>query len=712
MNKKRNRRPAATLLLLAVLLLAAACRQQAPVRADTGEEAVPRTGIVLAGSSITWGTGGTWEAGSIQDRYAGEVVKYLLTELSTTVVPAQMTFSGDTALFRNKLLWQGEGVKLSGMGASVEFDLYGDELALCQAALRTSAYGIMEVTADGEIIGEFSNHNSPGSGEQTFTGDGTTVKFMLDHPATYDHEVTVGGTPVRGEIYDGGWTRGVPENPGYLIIRKLDGQHRPKHCIWFRDPPPAGEEIRIKYKYGRIIAFEGGALGQLHTDEENESPYGEGSVSFDPAHPVRLTSGMEYRYIDRKAFWVRKFTEKKKRHFRIRITGGKDPYFIINFASNRYHDFMNAGIGGWALSHYLDHDGIHDYNGFFEHFMPDLIVIECATNDDWEFGARKVKHTVTGLSEEEVKRLWTLELDKIVWNPQTKDYAVTLTTGVITSADTFSLTCPQIVGSDVRAGDIVRIGTYHGDNRQVTCREIATVDLKKGQITWTQPLTPGELLNVERYEDLTGAECSVRDLSLYEKRYGELIEKIRRIAPHARILLTQPGLSNYRARQLWGYNIIHRRLAGRYPNTGTIEVTRWLYDFQQGIVTGKKQVLIRATGEKEYTLPWQGHWQGFEVWVNDRNVYGTDCYIDCGEGYGVDPEGSGPELSVDRPYDKRHYVTRNMTLVFTRNIPREGEIRVLRADTVWSPDFCHTTEQGGYVYGQVYVNKIKETIHR
>jgi len=701
------------MILLAAVLITVSCRERAPEKACGQEkEAVPRTGIVLAGSSITWGTGGTWEAGSIQDRFAGAVVRYLLTELSTTILPGEMTFRGDTSLFRNKLLWQGKGIKLTGTDASVEFDLYGDELALCQAALRTSAYGIMEVTADGEVVGQFSNHNSPGTGEQTFTGDGTTVKFMLDHAATYDHEVTVDGTPVRGTIYNGGWTRQVPENPGYLIIRKLDGQHLPKHCLWFRDPPAAGEKIHIRYQYGRIIAFEGSALGQLHSDEENECPYGEGSISLDPAQPARLSSGMEYRYIDRKAFWVHKFSEKKRRHFRIRITGGKDPYFILNFASNRYHDFMNAAIGGWALTHYLDHDGIHDYNGFFAHFMPDLIVIECATNDDWEFGTRKVKRTVTGMDEKEVKRLWTLELDRIVWDRHTKDYTVTLTTGIITAADTFSLTCPQIAGSAVRPGDIVRIGTYHGDNRQVTCREITSVDLKKGKITWSQPLTPGDLLNVEGYEDLTGAECSVRDLSGYEKRYGELIEKIRRIAPHARLLLTQPGLSNYRARQLWGYNIIHRRLAGHYPSTGTIEVTRWLYDYQQGTVTGKEQLVLQATGEKEYTLPWEGHWQGFEVWVNDRNVYGTDCYIDCGEGYAVDPEGTGAQLNVGRPYDKSHYVRRNMRLVFTRNIPREGEIRVLRADTVWSPDFCHTTEEGGYIYGQVYVNKIKETIHR
>ncbi len=665
----------------------------------------PKKNIILAGSSITWG------GGNIQDRFSGEVVDYIQNELATTVLCTEMNVAGDFTELKNPLQYKGIGKKISGINSKVEFDLFGDEVAICQTKLRTPDFAVLQVKADGEIIGTFTNRNKNiGNEIQHFTGNGKTVKFMLNHPATWSHRVTINGNTVEGKIYTGGWSRKVPENPGFLIIRKLDDNRQPKHFIWFKTAPPKGANIEVAYRYGRIVAFEKSTVGQLANAEKNETPYGEGTVSFDPANPAVLSSGLEYRSIDRDAFWIHKFTTAKKRHFEIEIIDGENPYFIINFAANRFHNFMNAGIGGWQLASLLDNDGINDYNGFFEQFMPDILVNESATNDDWAFSERKVKRTVTGLTEKEVKQLWALELDKVTFNKSTNDYTVQLCTGLISSAGRFSLTCPQIAGSDVAPGDIIRIGTYHGDNRQVVCREIETVDLQTGKVTWLEPLTPEQLLNVNSYSDLTGAECAVRNLSGYKKQYEELITKLQKIAPQTQLLLAQPGLSNYRRRALWGYNIIHRQLAAKFHNVGTIEVTNWLYDYQQGNISGKSFVEIEATGNSEYTLPWDGHWQGFEVWVNNKNVYGTDCYIECGWSYSVNQEGTGSQLNIEKGYDKSHSVKRKMKLVFTKNSPQKGKIRVVRADSIWSPDFCHTTEKGGYVYGQIYISRLKDFI--
>ena len=425
-----------------------------------------------------------------------------------------------------------------------------------------------------------------------------------------------------------------------------------------------------------------------------------------------LSSGLEYRYIDKRAFWIHKFTEPKSRHFEIEIIGGENPYFIINYASNRYHDFMNAGIGGWALKNYLDKDGVNDYNGIFGAFMPDVIVMECATNDDWDYGERKVKRTVKGLSEEEVKNLWTLELDRVTYRPQTKDYEVRFCSGIIDAIDACSLTCAQIIGSEVKPGDIIRIGDYHGDNRQVVCREIERVNTAKGTVSWIQPLNPKMILNVQSLDDLVGAECSVRDLSGYQKLYEEMITDLQKVAPQAQVLLTQPGLSNYWWRQLWGYDIVHRKLSAKFQHVHTIEVTDWLQEFQSHYITGKSFVDIQADGSQTYQLPWKGIWQGFQVWIGDREVYGTDCYIEGGAGYAVDPEGHGQDLNVSKGYDKSHRITKNMRLVFTKNIPEKGTIRVVRADSIWSDDLCHTDEKtGAYVYGQIYVTRIRDMLH-
>lgn len=672
------------------------------------KELTARSGsnIVLAGSSITWGNG------SICSRFSGKVIDYMLSELSTIRFCDEMEYSTEYAAFRNPGQYKGQGNKIEGLHNIVSFTLSGDEIAICQTILRTSDFAVMQVKADGEVIGKFvNNNNTLGVEKQTFTGNDLNVKFKLNHPYTYDHEVRINGKLIKGNIYAGGWSRKSPENTSYLIIRKLDDNHKPVHYIWFNNPPAKGEKISVKYKYGKVIMFEGSTVGQTESDENNESDYGEGDTSFDTTKPAVLSSGLEYRYIDKRAFWIHKFTESKTRHFEIEIIGGTNPYFIINYASNRYHNFMNAGIGGWSLEKYLDSDGVNDYNGIFERFMPDVIVMECATNDDWDYGERKLKRTLTGLKEESVKNLWTLELDSITYQPSTNDYQVRLTSGVIKNIDAYSLTCSQITGSNVKPGDIIRIGNYHGDNRQVAVREVGSVDLIKGRVTWPQPLNPDLILNIESLDDLISAECVVRDLSGYQKKYEEMIEKLQQIAPHAQLLTAQPGLSNYWWRQLWGYEIVHRKLATKFHNVNTIEVTNWLQEFQTHNISGKSSIEIQADGRTEYELPWDGIWQGFMVWIGDKDVYGIDCYIESGAGYSVNQEGHGAELNVLKGYDKSHRIERPMKLIFSKNVPKNGIIRVVRADSIWSDDLCHTDEKtGAYVYGQIYVTRIRDVL--
>ena len=680
--------------------------QVIPHEVNNGQIARSKTGIVLAGSSITWGDG------SICSRFGGSVVDFMLSELSAIRMCDEMEYFLVPISFNNPKQYKGIGKMINGLHNKISFNLTGDEIAICQTMLRTTDFGIIQVKADGVIIGSFVNKNTTlGTDNQKFIGDGLTLKFKLNYPYTYEHEVRVDGKLLHGSIYAGGWSRESPDNDSYLIIRKFDDNQKPIHFIWFKEPPANGSKIKVNYKYGKVIMFEGSSVGQTGSDEKNESEYGEGDTSFDTTKPAVLSSGLEYRYIDKRAFWIHKFTESKTRHFEIEIIGGTNPYFIVNYASNRYHDFMNAGIGGWSLAKYLDTDGINDYNGIFERFMPDVIVMECATNDDWAYKKRKLKRMVTGLNEKEVKNLWTLELDQVTYQPTSKDFKAQLCNGIISDIDEISLTCPQIVGSDVQPGDIIRIGNYHGDNRQVAVREVSGVNLMEGKVSWLQPLNPGLIMNVDQLDDLIDAECVVRDLSGYQKKYEEMIDKLQQVAPHAQVLLTQPGLSNYWWRQLWGYEIVHRKLATKYHNVNTIEVTDWLQEFQSHNISGNSFIELPANGKTKYELPWEGIWQGFQVWVNDEDIYGTDCYIESGAGYSIDPEGHGADLNISRGYDKSHRIEKPMRLIFTKNAPKNGIIRVVRADTIWSDDLCHTDERtGAFVYGQIYITRLRDVL--
>jgi len=153
---------------------------------------------------------------------------------------------------------------------------------------------------------------------------------------------------------------------------------------------------------------------------------------------------------------------------------------------------------------------------------------------------------------------------------------------------------------------------------------------------------------------------------------------------------------------LWGYEIVHRKLAGIYHNVNTVEITDYLYDFQNQNISGNSYVEIEANGSNEYILRWKGHWQGFEVWVDKQNVYGKDCYIEGGSGYSVNHGSSGTALNMEKSYDKSHSVKKSMRLIFTNDAPQKGIIHVYRADSVWSKDYCHPNGIGAYLYGEVY----------
>ncbi len=674
----------------------------------TPDTTLLKKSIAITGSSITWGNG------ELNASCGGEVDNMIKSELSSTIVSnsSTLTYTGNTAIFTSNGMYKSKGVKMTTLGCKVNFDMYGDEIAICHAIQRTVDYGLIKVKADGVTIGEFTNKNDTlGSGVESFTGDGTSVRFLLKHPHTYNHTLLLNSVAQNVVINTGGYGSTIPVGSDAMIIRAFDASGEVVHMIWFKTAPANGVTIGISYDYGKVIYHENSTVGQLdNNDQLNESTYGFGSISFDPASPSAVSSGMEFRSIDKRAFYTHKFTELKTRTFEIEIIGGVNPYFVLNFITNKFHNFMNAGIGGWTLAALLDNSGINNYNNFFKDFIPDIIVNEFSTNDDWGGSTRRLTRTVTGITEAKVKELYTLELSRIEYKPTPNTYEVDFTNGLISVINKLGLTSPQIINSGVIVGDIVRIGNYYGDNKQVVVREVETVNTTTGAITWIQPLNVDDILNINVISDLVGAEVSIRDLSQYKAQYVDLITKLQKVAPQAKLLITNSGLSNYFLRQLWGYDIIHRSLSTQFNNIDTIEITNWLYDFQQGNIDGSNNETIIANNSDNYTLSQTGHWQGFEVWVDGANVYGRDCYVRSGQGYGIDPALTGVGISITGSYNKSYSLSKPMELVFFQNKPVSGDIIIKKANSVWSTDYCHPNDVGAYVYGQAYINKIKSKL--
>jgi hypothetical protein len=661
--------------------------------------------IAAMGSSITWGSG--W----LDDGFIGYVDDMLKNEFSTTVLcdNEDVNYSVTPSDFENNMMYKGLGKEITGLNTKISFNLEGDEIAICQAIRRTANYALIRVKADSVTIGEFVNINKTlGSDTDSFTGDGSSIRFLLSNANTYNHVITVDSVAQVVEISDTGNISSVPSGVDVLVIRAYNSDGEIRHMLWFASAPANSAVIAVSYDIGRVVLHEKSTVGQTINDETNETPYGLDDIPFDPINIVIPVNGMEYRSIDKEAFWSYKFTEYKERTFEIEIIGGTNPYFILNFITNRYHNLMNAGIGGWQLQNLID-DSTRNLPNAFLSFIPDVLIMEYATNDDGGFKTRRLTRTVTGLSEAQVKELYTYELNRVEYQSGTSDFEVDFTTGIIDSITKTSLICSEIVGSGVIAGDIIRIGNYYGDNNQIVTREIATVDTGTGEITWLRPLNHLELLNIDSLSDLVGAECSIRDLSGYLDRYQTIIDTVFAIAPHINLLIVNPGLSDYFLRQLWGYDIIHRKLA-KENNAQVIEVTNWLNDFQTKFISGSKTENITADGSSYYALTQTGHWQGFEVWVNGVNVYGIDCYIHTGWGYKINPALTGSEISITTDYNKDYEAIEPLTLVFYRNIPSSGTIVVKMADSIWSTDFCHMIPNGSYVYGQIYKEKLKQIL--
>src|SRR5690606_40813972 len=108
-------------------------------------------------------------------------------------------------------------------------------------------------------------------------------------------------------------------------------------------------------------------------------------------------------------------------------------YLVVDFVTNRFVNVMNAGIGGWRLSRLLDEDGVNDWNDFYSKFEPDVIINESGTNDDWSYGDRRISRTLNGVTEAELKSMFTLELNSATYNAVSDDYTVVSNTGIITS---------------------------------------------------------------------------------------------------------------------------------------------------------------------------------------------------------------------------------------------------------------------------------------
>lgn len=647
--------------------------------------------VVWMGSSNVWGDG------FLDYSYLRAPLEWLYKSTGTfTSAEDVVVENGEVVADNNKLL--GNAMRVAGIGSTISFKHRGSELNICQVIERSSEYAVIGLYDGDTKVAEFTNHNKTiGSDNAYFTGNGSQTKFNLDRCFTYNHRLTVNGVEKSIALNTQGYGASFPDGVDCLVIRAVDAEKaKVVHSLWFKNAPANGAVINVEYDYGETICFVKSTVGE-DANGMNESPYGDGTISYDPNNPATIGSGLDYRLVNEKAFFKYWFDDDAERNITLKIErGSENPYFIFNFASSVYHNVMNAGIGGYTAVKFntTNKNPLTSWVNIADYFTPDFVSIGLTGNDDWQNYPRKINRVVN-MSLAELRDYPSLEIGKIEYVAASDTYDVTLNSGTITEITARSLKSPSIVGSGVVEGDFVRIGTYTGDLRQVQTRRVESVDTVNGVVTWAEPLHLNEFVCINSLQDLVGQDVSIRSIEQYMTNMVQLVKNILSINPKCKVCLFNVYYVDMLMRNTAEYTYIQQWIASEFPsNVFVVDAWRYSRDY---VECAKKSRTISASvnenGEVAFSSPSSlGHWEGIEVWVGDRNVYGTDCYAVTGYKYTVDPAKSGAALNWEgtdaylRPYTQNG----QMKIKWKKNIPAAGTaVTIKLAYRQWSSDWGH-----------------------
>ena len=697
---KMKTNPSLTLLSAACLFL--------PELSASEKMQSPRTlNISVIGSSTVWGSGLIGERSM-----AGTLDDILRDQWSDSVYPDRMRFfSGGKRIrpqiVKNRKFFRGDAARITGTGSYAEFETTGDELAVFHASARTEDYGIIGVYADGRRIGTFDNRNPTlGEMEKHFTGDGVTRVFPLGRPFTYAHEITVDSRISKTTHYNLNYVTGDVARyfPGYeSVIVRAAPEKRVEHFVYFFTPPKQGSRIRIRCRYGETIGYTACTVGGTADENILESTFGIGNVPFDPANPRGFSAGLDFRRTNPGALFFHRFPNRKKRVIRLKIEGGKNPYLMIDFASNRAHMLQNAGIGGFTAARFLTDRYGRSLEDLLRDFVPDIAFIVLGGNDDWAEGKRLVRRKISGVSRKELDRMPSMQLEAVL--PR-KDgtFDIIRKSALIESITPHSLKSSALIGSEVKAGNFVRIGNYCGDNRSTAVRTVSRADTANGEIFWEKPLDASSILGIRSLSDLVGAEFTVRTLRDYTENIRRMTGRLLKANPGMKIILLNTYTPNYFLREVWGYAETMAQIAAENPRSvAAADASPAVWKWADAQISEKNSHTFTATGAGVYPLPWKGHAQGFRVLVGGKDEYGKTCRIHSGWYYVPQemPDGSWKVGRTAR-------CPRNaMKLEFTEPPAPGTPVRVLRADRRWSNDFAHPTPDGCRIIGTVAVEALR-----
>lgn len=607
--------------------------------------------------------------------------------------------------------------KITGIGSSLTFTVFGSHVDLVQFIERTTNYATFDIYDNDVKIGSFNNRNKTMLGQrtQTFAGTGAQKSFVIDHLDSYNFAVTVNGA-----------TQTVSMNPGLsggdcYAVRTImtfapynDGQ--PRRILYFPVAPANGATIQLTYNVGRAIGF---TQSDFNEDEngntESVNPVNIASLTADavtrsgyPLSPVINNPDAVLRF---------SFDAYGMHRIKIVITGGTNPYFDFDFACAELNNFMNAAFGGYDLARAISESQWHDWRCV--RYLPyfDVLMLEYGTNDD-RYQIDRVLVREQTFTLEEIKNVKLKEVIYIT-NTGNTSFATGLCTGTIQAITPFSLTSDDIKASEIEVGDFIKIGEYHSDWREFAVRTVATVDKVNGVVTWVKPFSVSEIWHYNNLSDMVGAQFAVRRLGQVRTNYNTLVEKFKASNPNAQLLVV--GMSAFNTNDYcsgWGYNELQQEIANQY-NGKFVNISDEQIRFNDGALSNPKIINIPSSGVADYVV--DGAEVGnvnraFRVWVNGVDVTGIDAYVERTDGWFVtsDVDPSLIHLTQGQEWYQvttfaTDYGVKPVKVHFYGKVPASSDtIQLVVGGFGWSDDGVHQTESGNQTYGSCILKAITQ----
>jgi pSer/pThr/pTyr-binding forkhead associated (FHA) protein len=671
------------------------------------------------------------------------LTNYLYKTIASFVGPNDVTVSGANYFISNIKLLDNSALKIRGLNASVKCNLYGDEITLITAKERNNVgASIIDMYVDGSLYDSFTNYNDEPSGTLNFTatGNGTQTKFSLGRKFCYNpRSLTVGGiskTVIHQTSNSNISNYNFAGNDAMIVrkYQKVNGQPVVNDYLWFATAPSNGASIAMTVDYGENICFTQGTVTEIKDSLYSALEANYGDVLLDSTASTLYVDNLSFRNTDDRSIITWKFNTYKSRNIEFKIrkldpraTG--TPYFIFNGATNRFQKIMNAGISGYRAYSLAFSDATADLRTYvpIQDYKPDIALLEHGANDmtDPVFNTYIATRDTSGVSEQTVRDYPTRWIKSVTFQNPTYTISTAALKILSVTKNTVTINNTNVAYDSLpKAGDLLTIGTYHIDNREITTRVIDSWDNSTKTATFKKPLTKDEILGLSSLDNLAGQDVKIYRPVAYEGSMNYIIDRLKETNPNISMALVSTILQNEYIRtaysekinqiafnkNLYFGNIYEELKKFQYSQTRNTQV--YLTTANDTTADGSSSyTLVTGAGSEPLDVNQMKYWT---VKVNGVERYGTNCYIEGGSRGSmgnVISAGSLVTASYAAAIAKYSNSITTTKLYFTANVPSNGDTVIVKyAPITTTDDNTHPNLTYGVpLYYNVY-RKLLETI--